>query len=203
MSFDGQSPPSRESVYPEPYRAPGRQPDAPPRTSYSKVWIALGAVSLLLMLVGVVGVSWGRSTGTATLTITDANGELINAIQADPGMCLENIPGDGSVAQVNALPCSVPHRAEVVASYSFSGDAFPGRDQVTTELMGYCGGVVQPGFDVESMFQPNDWNNGVRWVAWVPTAGSWNFGEMEGVCVVYRDASMVGSFVAGTVTFVD
>ena len=203
MSFDGQNPPARESVYPEPYRAPGWQPDAPVRKSYAKVWIAVGAAALVLILVGVVGVSWGRSIGTATPTIADLDGELINAIQAEPGMCLEDVPGDGSVAQVNAMPCSVPHRAEVVASYVFAGDAFPGRDQVTAELLAYCGDVVQPGFDSASMFQPNDWNDGVRWVAWVPTEDSWSFGEAGGVCVAYRDADMVGSFVAGTVTFVD
>jgi len=203
MSFDGQNPPSRESVYPEPHRAPGWQPDAPPRKSHAKIWIAVGAATLVLILVGVIGVSWGRSIGTATPIITDLDGELINAIQAEPGICLEQIPGDGSVAQVNAMPCSAPHRAEVVASYAFSGDAFPGRDQVAAELMGYCGDVIQPGFDAASMFQLNDWNDGVRWVAWAPTADSWSFGEKEGVCVAYRDADMVGSFVAGTATFVD
>ncbi len=135
------------------------------------------------------------------MVVNDPSGQEINAIQAQPGTCLKDVPPDGLVAQVTAVPCSTAHRAEVVATYPVSGDAWPGRQVVEDEVLGYCGAVIQPGFDAGSMFRTSDWEDGLRWVAWLPTEKSWQANERSGLCIAYRDGDIMGSFVARTATF--
>jgi hypothetical protein len=158
---------------------------------------------MALLLVGAIelGLSFGREKGTEVPVVSNPNGVEINAIQADVGTCLATLPQDGAVARVIAVPCGTPHRAEVVSSYRLVGDAWPGQDSVESQVLGHCGSFIQPGFDVDSMFKTSDWEDGLRWVAWLPTEESWGIDERSGVCVVYRTDDIVGSFVAGTATF--
>jgi hypothetical protein len=150
-----------------------------------------------------VGLAVGKGRGTSTVNATDPSGQAINAIQAAPATCLATLPEGSTVARVTAVPCTTPHRAEVVSSYAVSGDAWPGADTVNSEVMGHCASFIQPGFAASSMFKSSDWDDGLRWVAWLPTEASWAANERTGVCVAYRDGDIVGSFVAGTATFVN
>ena len=53
------------------------------------------------------------------------------------------------------------------------------------------------------MFTATDWDAGLRWVAWVPTEDGWGAGERTGMCVVYREGKMNGSFVDSSATFIN
>lgn len=195
-------PPERQSFYPEPHRAPQWQ-DAPTprrRTWVKPVVIAAGSVGLLAAIV-VAGLAFGHDRGSSAVDVTNPDGVEINAIQADTGTCLEQIPDDGSVARVTAVPCEVAHRAEVVSTVAFSESVWPGAETVSRKVLDECGAFIQPGSSGSSMFQPRDWQDGLRWVAWLPTEESWASDERSGRCVVYRDAGLLGSFVAGTATF--
>ncbi len=206
MSSDVPQPPTRDSLYPEPHHAavtPGMEPAAPSKARNPWLWFVVVVSTVALLGTAWAGFAAGRESGTAVPVITNRDGDTINAIQADTGMCLQDIGKDGAVAQVVAVPCDVAHRAEVVASYTFTAEDFPGTDAARKEMLDYCGRVIQPGFSQSSVFQPGDWDAGVRWVAWAPTAKSWGIDERRGVCVAYRDKDMLGSFVGGTVTFVD
>lgn len=163
----------------------------------------LVVVGLLVAGTVILGLDVGRSRGTETPNEVNPDGTTINALQVRIGTCLEDIPEDGAVARVVAVPCSVPHRAEVVSSHQIQGDSWPGRDAVVSEVLDHCGSFIQPGFGADSMFQTGDWENGLRWVAWIPTEESWGMDQRSGQCVVYRGGDIVGSFAAGTATFTD
>jgi hypothetical protein len=198
------SSPERQSLYPEPHRA-GEWVE--PSASHRGTWVVvlLGALAVGLVFAGIVdlGLKVGRSRGTEAPTVTDPDGSTINALQAEVGTCLASIPEDGEVARVVAVPCTTPHRAEVVASHQISGDGWPGRDAVESEMLSHCGSFIQPGFGANAMFTASDWDDGLRWVAWIPTEQSWGIDERSGMCVVYRDGDIVGSFITGTASFAD
>lgn len=195
-------PPERQSVFAEPYRD-GSWEANEPRQRRGRLWILPVTLVSVLTLVGIgtLGAAAGRAIGTGTPTITDRDGERINAIQVEPGMCIEALPGNGAVAQVTAIPCDVVHQAEAVAGFSVGGDEWPGRSEVLRATLDYCGTFIQPGFDATAMFQPTDWGAGLRWVAWIPTEESWRSGQQTGLCVVYRENGLQGSFVSGTASF--
>jgi hypothetical protein len=195
--------PERHSLYPEPHRvgdwtSPAQRRPRPPMVL---ILVVGAAVAALLAIIIQAGIMYGNSRGSDTATVTDPNGQEINAIQVQVGTCLVAIPADGRVGRVTAVPCDTPHRAEVVAEYPLSGDAWPGRLSVEDQVLDYCGAFIQPGFETTSMFKPGDWESGLRWVAWLPTEESWKADERSGLCVAYRDGNIVGSFVAGTAAF--
>jgi hypothetical protein len=204
MSTPPLPPVDRHSLYPEPHRV-GDWTETPSPRKGTWVVILLGALAVGLVFAGIVdfGLKVGRDKGTDTPTITDPDGTTINALQVSSGMCLVSLPDNGEVARVVAVPCTEPHQAEVVASHQIQGDGWPGRDAVESEMLDHCGAFIQPGFGADAMFRTSDWEDGLRWVAWIPTEQSWGANERSGMCVVYRADGIVGSFVTGTATFVD
>lgn len=202
MTIPGQ-PPERQSLYPEPYAAGGWDPTQPRRRSRGWIVPLAGAAIALVALAAWGGMEVGHAIGTADVTVTGGTAQSINAIQAKAGTCLQKLPANGSVAKVSAISCALPHQAEVVAEYAFTGDQWPGRDAATSTVLGFCGSFVQPGYSDSSMFTTTDWNDGLRWVAWSPTASSWASNQRTGVCVVYRDGQITGSFINSSATFVN
>src|SRR5690606_4075897 len=123
------------------------------------------------------------------------HGTEVNSIQVTLGMCLRDAPAqDGSVGRVTVVPCAGRHQAEAVASYAFLAEEWPGAEAVREQVLDYCGQVVQPG----RMFHVEDWERGLRWVAWAPTEHTWKEGDRTGLCVAYREAGLLGSFHSGT-----
>ncbi|MCJ7827369.1 MAG: septum formation family protein [Demequinaceae bacterium] len=203
MSIPPPPPVERQSFYPEPHRVGEWVEPPPPRSA--RLVIILGFLAVALLLVGIIelGLSLGRARGTEDATVVNPDGATINAIQVTAGTCLAELPDDSAVSRVTAVPCNVPHKAEVVSSYRLAGNTWPGRESVEDRVLSHCGSLIQPGFDADSMFKTSDWEDGLRWVAWLPTERSWGMDERSGVCVVYRSGDMVGSFIAGTATFTD
>jgi hypothetical protein len=195
--------PERQSLYPEPHRAGDWTEPPPPRSG--RLVILLGVLAVVLLLVGIIqlGLSVGRSKGTEDVAVTDPEGATINAIQATTGTCLAELPENGHVSRVLAVSCGFPHKAEVVSSYRLAGDDWPGQQSVKDQVLDHCGAFIQPGFDPDSMFKTSDWEDGLRWVAWLPTEKSWSMDERSGVCIVYRTGDIIGSFMDGTATFAD
>jgi hypothetical protein len=145
----------------------------------------------------------GHSLGSSDFTVEGSDGLTVNAIQVGTGTCLSTLPEDGIVARAEAVQCDVPHEAEAVADYTFTEDQWPGREEAVSTLLDFCGSFIQPGYSDSSMFTAADWEAGLRWVAWAPTESSWAADERTGVCVVFRDGEISGSFVDSSATFVD
>ncbi len=196
-------PPERQSLYPEPYRAGDWNPVATKRTSRAWILPVIGAGIGALALVIWAGVEFGHSIGSSDFTVEDPDGLTVNAIQVGAGTCLSTLPESGTVAQANAVWCSVPHEAEAVAEFTFPGDEWPGREVVIATLLDFCGSFIQPGYADSSMFNATDWDAGLRWVAWTPTERSWAADERTGVCVVYREGQISGSFVDSSAAFLN
>jgi hypothetical protein len=196
-------PPERQSLYPEPYAAGGWDPTLPTRRSRGWIIPLVAAGLAVVALATWGGIEVGHAIGTASVSLHGGSPQSINAIQAKAGTCLQKLPANGTVATVNAISCSVPHEAEVVAEYPFTGNQWPGRDAAASTLLGFCRSFVQPGYSDSSMFTTPDWNNGLRWVAWAPTERSWASNQRTGVCVVYRDRQITGSFMNSSATFVN
>jgi hypothetical protein len=196
-------PPERQSLYPEPYRA-GAWENAP-RARRARAWIfpVIGAGLAALAFATWAGLEVGHRVGTSDVTVTDASVQTINAIQVGPGTCLKRLPSNGTVATADAVGCAAPHEAEAVADYTFTGDEWPGRSTVVSKLLDFCGSFVQPGYSGSSMFTATDWDAGLRWVAWAPTERSWADNQRTGVCVVYTEGLVEGSFVDSSATFVN
>jgi len=195
--------PERQSLYADPHRAGAWEPTVPTRPS--RMWVipvAAAGVAIVGLAIS-FGIALGHRIGTSDVVVDDPDGQEINALQVDVGTCITDLPNDGRVARVTAVPCDVAHVGEAVATYPVAGDEWPGRGAVVSEVLGYCGSVIQPGPAGSGMFQASDWGAGLRWVAWVPTEESWADGERAGVCVAYREAGVQGSFVAATATFVN
>ncbi len=196
-------PPERQSLYPEPYRAGAWE--AAPRARGARAWIipVIGAGLAAIALAVWAGIEVGNRIGTSPVTVTDASVQAVNAIQVVPGTCLTRLPSNGIVATADAVGCAVPHEAEAVADYTFTGDEWPGRSTVVAKLLDFCGSFVQPGYSDSSMFTVTDWDAGLRWVAWAPTERSWADNERTGVCVVYTEGQVEGSFIDSSATFVN
>ena len=196
-------PPERQSLYPEPHRAGSWEPA--PRSRAARAWIfpVIGAGLAALALATWAGLEVGHRLGASDVTVTNRSNETINAIQVAPGTCLTSLPSNGMVATVDAVACATRHEAEAVADYTFTGDDWPGRDVVVSKLLDFCGSFVQPGYSGSPMFTATDWDAGLRWVAWAPTERSWADNQRTGVCVVYREGRIEGSFIDSSATFVN
>jgi hypothetical protein len=196
-------PPERQSLYPEPHRAGDWNPVEVKRASRAWILPVIGAGVGALALVIWGGLELGHTIGSSEFTLAGSDPLNVNAIQVDPGTCLATLPKDGIVATADAVECDVPHEAEAVADYTFADDEWPGRDAAVATLLDFCGSFIQPDYSDSSMFTATDWDAGLRWVAWAPTESSWAADERTGVCVVYRDGKMSGSFVDSSATFVN
>ncbi|MDO8105935.1 hypothetical protein Q6348_01845 [Isoptericola sp. b441] len=174
--------------YPQPYYGPGwRGPVTPPprrRNTAGTVLVVLAGVAAAVLVVGgVIGTRYWLETrplGTVDHAMT------VHAGRLGTGHCLAELPQDGTVSSVRVVPCSEPHVAEVVGSRPIGGSAWPGRGQVTDELVAWC------------EMDTAEAKLGLRPVIWEPTRQGWAQGDRSGLCLAWSpDGAITGSFVAG------
>lgn len=209
-------------AYPDPHYAPGW---VPPRPATDGVSIAalvtgvfgLGPVAVVLGLIGVRrtrgGARSGRGLAVAGIVLGGV-GTLVwaalaalgigtvlasrplpsdvqrpvtaRAVQLVTGNCLAQLPPDGRVDQVRVVPCADEHVAQVVTSYDFGdGATWPGEAQASARVAATC--------DLTA----DEQEQGLRMVAWAPTARSWARGDRTGLCVAVLPEPATGSLLAG------
>lgn len=183
-------PPGAAGWYPEqPYYAPGWQaPVGPPQPSRrSRTGLVLGVIGGLTA----VAVAAGAVVAVRFYLETRPLGPVeqamsVHAGRVAPGHCLADLPEDGTVASAALVPCAEPHVAEVVGALPLGGGEWPGRDQVTDDLVAWCQmDTAQQAF-------------GLRPVVWAPTEGGWGQGDTDGLCLAWAPSgTLTGSFVAG------
>jgi hypothetical protein len=92
---------------------------------------------------------------------------------------------DEEVFDVAAVPCSEPHDNEAFAVQSlaaaFPGDAFPGQDALWEHSYEICSGAL---FD--SYVGTRFLDSGLDVFSFTPSSESWDEGDREFVCAVYR-----------------
>jgi len=138
----------------------------------------LGCCWLPIFVVGFVNAADGDADGVVTA------GGTVTAQDLRSGDCLSSLP-EGQITTVQVVPCRLPHRAEVFASFPLGGTRFPGEDEVDRFGAGGClerlpahvGPDRAPAFKVFYVY---------------PTAASWDLGDRDVHCVLAaQDSTML------------
>jgi hypothetical protein len=133
-----------------------------------------------------------------TLTVRNSNlapaepgttGHLHSA-QVISGMCIETL--EKSAGTVNVVPCDQRHAAAVVSTYTFPGDEWPGDEVAANSVLDYCATQLAPGGPLARAVADRDW------VAWVPSAETWQHGDRSGLCIVTSEIPWTGDAMTPT-----
>lgn len=140
-------------------------------------WLTVLLAAGGVVIVGGIAVQVGLTARESRLTpaAPDATGRLHSA-QIVSGMCIQNLGDEAGVVWV--VSCDTDHDAQVVSTYKFSGDGFPGDDAVASAALDYCASQLTAGAPLA------DSARGREWVAWVPSEGTWKAGDRSALCIV-------------------
>ena len=148
--------------------------------------IALGVATTLTAIAVAVGLLVGDAAVRPLPEDLDEP-RTAHARQLVLGTCLAELPDDGEVTRVQAVPCADPHEAQVVARTDFAQDAlWPGQDVADAKVSRVCTPAVL------SDDAPTD---GVELVVWSPSEASWAEGDRTGLCVASTAAPTEGSLI--------
>lgn len=122
--------------------------------------------------------------------ITEAQ-ENADVFAIKEGDCLNETTGGSEVYTVPVVPCAEAHDEEVYFSFTLEGDAFPGTDAISVKADETCIPKFAEfvGLEYES--------SALEWYPYTPTAGSWESGDREVLCVAYDPAGRVTGTLAG------
>jgi hypothetical protein len=95
-----------------------------------------------------------------------------HARQLVVGNCLAELPTDGVVDLVQAVPCGQVHAAQVTSTYTFTDGGWPGQVAADRAVADSC------------RLTDEQTRAGAWLVAWAPTRSSWNLGDRTGLCLV-------------------
>lgn len=186
-------PPGRDlsGYYPQqPYYAPGWSapvPSTPLVRNRHRTRIVLLGVGGVLAVALVVGLVLGGRFLLGTRTIGDVTSPRdATARQLTVGHCIEELPDDGEVGRVRAVPCADPHAAEVVGSLTLPAGPWPGQHDVDRQVGRWC--------EMDTAQR----DAGFVAVAWAPSESGWRQGDRRGLCLAwFEGGGVTGSFTAG------
>ncbi len=114
-----------------------------------------------------------------------------HAVQLVLGSCITELPDDGLVHQVQAVPCGDPHEAQVVGRTDASPDTvWPGDDDAAARTSRACGpDLLGPAAREAGAAQ------GLRFVVWAPSEESWADGDRTGLCLAVTSEPRTGSLL--------
>lgn len=148
------------------------------------VGLGLGVVGTLVWLaVGVASVSGAFSSPSADPIPGDVSEPVaVHSSALAVGNCVEALPPQQEVGEVNLVPCAQAHVAEVVGAAVLDGDAYPGPQTALSTGEELCA----PIFDGLALDEPS---GVMRW--WiVPTPDAWNEGVRTVICLT-REPSAI------------
>ncbi len=152
-----------------------------------------GGRRLALAIAGVLvlAVVAGGTVGVRTWLERRPLGEVVAAVSVNPGRlttghCVADLPDDGDVTRVTAVPCGTAHAVEVVATRVLPDEEWPGQASVDATLARWC--------EMDSAERAA----GFHAVVWAPSERGWGQGDRTGLCLAALGAgTATGSFVAG------
>lgn len=166
------------------------------RTSNGR-WVLVTMITAIGLIVG--GIGWASVLTYRASAVAPANQDATGSLhsgQVVTGMCLKKAPDLDSVAgPVEVVGCADPHHAEALVSYTFTSGEWPGEATARGEVVGFCAAQVDPD---AGYFPATPDAPGYEWLAWVPSAGTWQLGDRTGVCVITTERPVTGSYGAGT-----
>ncbi len=159
--------------YPEAHYA-GWQPEPEPRGRRRGLVIAgivVGAVATIAVAAAVVAATTSWRPDADRLTGDVAHEQTVDAAALGAGVCLKELPDDGAVDTVTAVPCAQPHEAKVVSEYDFGAAVWPGQEKADARVARSC-------------LLTDDERESSRTVTWAPTEEGWDDGDRLGLCLV-------------------
>lgn len=149
----------------------------------SAVWIAIIAV--------VVAVALGsKAQRDSTGTITSGGSIGVRSLRL--GDCVaDDVTSGTEIRELQAVPCSAPHRLEVFASLRYDESSFPGGDALVTEAQTRCSQAL---FDKPA---PVSRIQGMHIFFLHPTQLAWDQGDRHLTCAVRSDDARTGSIYGG------
>lgn len=103
---------------------------------------ALVAAALWILVAVSVAVWFGLGTFAPAERANGSTGQIVDSGAIDPRLlqvtdCL-NVPAEGDVRSVKAIPCSEPHDGEVYSAPMLTPGAYPGEEAVAAEAEQVC-----------------------------------------------------------------
>ncbi|HEY6414866.1 MAG TPA: septum formation family protein [Acidimicrobiales bacterium] len=153
----------------------------------------LGLAVLAIAVAGGLGACGSDSDEPARDEDTD---EVTEAGDADVfemavGDCLVDQSLTGEVTEVPVVPCDQPHASEIFYSHIIDGDTLPDPTAMEAIVDEQCVGNFEG-------FVGMPYEQSVLEVTWLePTAGSWDAGDRELLCMVADPAGDVTGSLAG------
>lgn len=143
--------------------------------------VALGTIGTLAVgAVGTVVVANDRAARPIGVDVTDPR--TVHARQLQAGHCVAELPTDGPVGSVQVVPCDLPHEAQVVHTAGLTGE-WSGQAETDEAARAICRRAVV--LDGAGGFGEDRLGEGLVWVAWAPTSGSWRVGDRTVTCLVH------------------
>lgn len=172
---------SQTEVVPEPDESGPIGPPSPERRPF-----LIGRTVVWFVILG-LGLGWGLITSLDDAD-RDGNGEIVTGGDLDVmtiqvGDCFDNPDVTGVVYNLDAIPCSQPHDNEVFASVPLTGlwVGYPGQSVVEGYAYDQCTSSLFDDFVGTPYF-----DSALDVFILTPTEESWDQGDREVVCALYR-----------------
>ncbi|MEQ1734813.1 MAG: septum formation family protein [Rhodoglobus sp.] len=161
------------------------------KLSFSRPWgrtltvLAVAGASLALAGCSLLG----NIVADNTQAPTDPTVEVdTDAFAIAVGDCLNDGNLDGEVTSVPTIACDQPHDSEAYASIMVDDGSYPGEDAILAQADDEC----RAAFD--SFAGINYDQSVLDFSYYYPTAGSWDNGDREILCLIYEfDVKTTGS----------
>ena len=96
------------------------------------------------------------------------------------GDCLKKVPSEGVVLNVNVMPCTQPHAAEVYAVLTLTGSTYPGEAAIIKEAEDGCIAKVEEALTQDA----RDDESAEIFYIYPESATAWQRGDHEVSCIV-------------------
>jgi hypothetical protein len=172
---------------------PGTAPDAERKTRAgrrTRVAVIAAVAVAAVAVAGVLGVQAVRGRGWEPLPSPVTEATDAHAVQLVLGTCVAELPDDGLVRRVRAVPCEEPHAAQVVGRTDAPAEAvWPGEGAAAARVSRACG---------PDLLGPAAGDRGaesVAFVVWSPSEDSWARGDRTGLCLAVTLEPATGSLL--------
>lgn len=133
----------------------------------------------------------GNITNTPTEPTDPTVGTDTDAFAIAVGDCLNDGNLEGEVTTVPTIDCAQPHDSEAYASIIVDDGDYPGEEAILAEADAAC-------LDEFNTFVGVNYDESVlNFSYYYPTAGSWDNGDREILCLIYEDGTKVTGSLAG------
>ncbi len=179
------------------YAAPATVPGAPTPTPTSRSRRRAAVAVVAVAVLGVVAAAAALLTQSARerawepLPAALTEPTRAHAVQLVLGSCVAELPDDGLVRQVQAVPCAAEHEAQVVGRVDAAPDAvWPGEEAATARVARTCGPDL-----LGRAAREAGAGEGLRFVVWAPSEESWGDGDRAGLCLAASAEPRTGSLL--------